>query len=142
MDERVVQFRVGVVVLATAIITAILVLLFGEAPTLVRGQYTIKIKLPRAPGIAVDTPVRKSGILIGRVHEVGFTEDGQVQVTARINDDIQLRRSERCRVKGSLLGDAVLEFTPTDDPVLAKQLIKDGDVMEGLVSSDPLEILD
>ena len=33
MDERVIQFRVGVVVVASAIITVILVMLFGAGPT-------------------------------------------------------------------------------------------------------------
>ncbi len=32
MDERVVQFRVGVMVFATIIITAILVVMFGRGP--------------------------------------------------------------------------------------------------------------
>ena len=81
MDERVVQFRVGVVVLATVIIMGILILLFGEARTLVQGHYTVNVKLPRAPGIAVDTPVRKSGILIGRV--AAFTASRRARISAR-----------------------------------------------------------
>ena len=36
MDERTIQFRVGVMVVSSVIIVAILVLLFGELPTSVR----------------------------------------------------------------------------------------------------------
>ena len=35
MDERVMQFRVGVMVLATLIVTAILLVMFGKLPTLI-----------------------------------------------------------------------------------------------------------
>ena len=70
MDERVVRFRVGVMVLATVFITAILVLLFGDFSTFGQSTYTVYIAFPQAPGVARDTPVRKSGILIGRVSSV------------------------------------------------------------------------
>lgn len=141
MDERVVQFRVGVVMIATMIIIAILILMFGEAPTLARRQYTVYIKLPSAPGVEVDTPVRKSGITIGRVEEVDFSEDGQVIVTASIDSDRKLRRNEEVRVTTTLLGDASLEFTPVDDPERARQFIDDGDMVTGRVPTDPIELL-
>ena len=39
MSERVIQFRVGVMVLATAIIAGILIVLFGDLPSLVQSTY-------------------------------------------------------------------------------------------------------
>ena len=69
MDERVLQFRVGVVVVAAASITVILVMLFGALPNL-RPHYTLHIRFAEAPGVTVDTPVRKSGVQIGRVSKV------------------------------------------------------------------------
>src|SRR6266496_4155841 len=77
MDERVVQFRVGVTVLAALIITGILMLLFGELPSVLRGSYTLYVKFPSAPGVAQDTPVRSLGIHIGRVTNVQFTPDSE-----------------------------------------------------------------
>jgi phospholipid/cholesterol/gamma-HCH transport system substrate-binding protein len=112
MDERVVQFRVGITVLAAVIITGILMLLFGEAPALLRGTYTIYIKFPSAPGVSQDTPVRKSGIRIGRVSKVQFAPDNEVLVTASIDGGIELFRDEAVRIKSGLLGDAELEFVP------------------------------
>ena len=60
----------GLNIVASLIIAAILVLLFGEMPRLVRSTYTVFMSFPSAPGVTVDTPVRKSGILIGRVSDV------------------------------------------------------------------------
>ena len=94
MDERVIQFRVGVMVLAALIITAILVLLFGELPAMVRGTYTVYMHFPEAHDVSADSPVRKSGILIGRVTSVEFAEGGGVLVTAKIRDEITLRRRD------------------------------------------------
>lgn len=142
MDERVVQFRVGVMVLATLIITGILVVLFGDLPTMFRDTYTVYIHFTQAPGVIEDTPIRKSGILIGRVAKVAFADgDEGVLVTARINPGVQIRRNEICRLKVSLLGDSDVEFIPSNDPSLPKDLIKPGDVIVGLAPTDPLQII-
>jgi hypothetical protein len=122
MDERVLKFRVGVVVIASAIVTVVLVMLFGAWPTMLQPQYTLHIRFPEAPGITVDTPVRKSGVLIGRVSRVELLDEGGVLVSTNINRNFTLRRNETCRIgTGSLLGDAVLEFVPAgNDELLAR----------------------
>jgi phospholipid/cholesterol/gamma-HCH transport system substrate-binding protein len=142
MDERVVQFRVGVMVLATLIITVILVLLFGELPTVVQGRYTLYAHFPQAPGVNVETPVRKSGILIGRVTGVEFAQgDPGVIVTMAINSDIKLRQNEILQINTrSLLGDTELQFV-LGSPDLPDDLIKPGDVLAGVVASDPLRVI-
>jgi len=141
MDERVVQLRVGMMVLASLIVTIILVVILGELPRMFRGTYTIQITFPRAPAVTKDTPVRKSGILIGRVSEVRFADAGGVIVTAKINDDVKLRHDEVCRIKGSLLGDAVLQFIPSGDANASQALIRPGEELDGLVVADPLEVI-
>ncbi|HEV3137759.1 MAG TPA: MlaD family protein, partial [Pirellulales bacterium] len=111
MDERVVKFRVGVMVLSTMIIAGILILLFGDARSLVRGSYTVYIHFNDAPGVTEGTPVRKSGILIGRVAKVSFAEQGGVIVAAKIDGKVELHRNEVPQVSGSLLGgDVVIQF--------------------------------
>ena len=111
MDERVVKFRVGVMVLATTIIAGILILLFGDARSLVRGTYTVYLHFDDAPGVTEGTPVRKSGILIGRVAKVSFADQGGVIVTAKIDGNVKLYRTETPQVTGSLLGgDVVIQF--------------------------------
>ena len=68
MDERVLQFRVGVVVVASVIITSILVIFFQGKPDLWKRHYTIYLKFDAAPGVQIDTPVRKE--LIASTHTV------------------------------------------------------------------------
>ncbi len=143
MDERVIQFRVGVMVLATLIITAILVLLFGELPSLVRGSYTVYLHFPEARGVSADTPVRKSGILIGRVTSVEFADGGGVLVTAKIRDDVMLHRNEIGRVSSSLLGgDGEIEMVPARDPSLPDEPVKPGDLIVGQgPPADPIQVM-
>ncbi len=141
MDERLLQFRVGATVLAALILTAILVALFSELPSVsvAARRYTVYVHFPQAPGVSADTPVRKSGILIGRVRTVEFAADGGVIVTVAIDADARLRTSEICRISGSLLGDANLEFVQGEEQT--KELIKEGDLLAGIVRTDPLEVI-
>ena len=98
MDERVLQFRVGVVVVASVIATVILVMLFGAWPNVWQRKYEIHVRFPEAPGITVDTPVRKSGVLIGRVSNVRLLEEGGVLVSMRVFQKYNLRLYETCRI--------------------------------------------
>lgn len=161
MDEKVLQFRVGVVVVAAVIITVFLVFVFGEGQRVLQGQYTIYMRFPQAPGVTVDTPIRKNGVLIGRVTRVEL-EDNGVLLTAKIDKNRRLRRSEVCRIgTATFLGDAVIEFLlPGEnelfnymdvnrDGVLdeaerarANEYILDQEfTSEGIVSSNPLTAL-
>jgi phospholipid/cholesterol/gamma-HCH transport system substrate-binding protein len=138
MDERILQFRVGLAVLAALLVAGILVVMFGEAPSLFRPKYTIHIWLREAPGVSVDTPVRKSGILIGRVTEVTFadqiTDRQQIErimglqdvsyeefargvvITAEIDRGKRIYQNETCRVNKSLMGDSELQIIPGTRP--------------------------
>lgn len=141
MDDRRIQFRVGVLVLSAIISTAILVVLFNGPVTLGLGTYTIYMSFQDAPGITADTPVRKSGILIGRVTDVHFTDDGGVLVTAAIQEDIKLQTNERPRISNGLLGDGVLEFYRGPEPAQEGKFVAPGATLIGDVVSYPLKIL-
>jgi len=104
MNDRVMQFRVGVVVLATAIIAGILVVLFGDLPSLVQATYPLKLSFADARGIATGTPVRKNGILVGRVARVELDERGGVSVLADIDSYVPIYRDEQPRIASTLLG--------------------------------------
>lgn len=140
MDERVIQFRVGVMVIATVIILAILLLLFGDLPSLVKGTYDIRIALAEAPGVTPDTPIRVNGVLIGRVRSVGLDNQGRPDVQARIEQKYQLYHDQAARVSGSLLGDAVIEIVPGDRSQPHTPIV-DGETMRGIVAKDPLQAI-
>lgn len=146
MDDRVLRFRVGVVVLASLIVTAILVMMFGVKPQFLESQYLIKIGFPRAPGVERNTPVRKNGVVIGRVDDVQLRDEeqgGGVILTVRVDRDRKLRMNEQPRIGvGSLVtGDAVLEFV-RDENNPNHDFIQEGDfIPTGIVASDPLQML-
>jgi phospholipid/cholesterol/gamma-HCH transport system substrate-binding protein len=139
MDERTVQFRVGVMVLATIIILGILLLLFGDLPSLVKGTYTVKFEFAQAPGVTPDTPVRVNGVLIGRVRSVELVPNG-VMVTTKIEERYELRKSQMGRIGGSLLGDAVIEIV-ADPANRDVDKVVDGDTLPGVVAKDPFQAI-
>lgn len=160
MNERVIQFRIGVVVVAAAIIAGVLIMLFGEGPTFLSKKMTVTIKFPQAPGVNVDTPVRKSGVLIGRVSEVDLLPTGGVDLTLKIDPARKLQYREVCQIgTGSLVtGDSVLEFIPATprqlletfdtnndgqldatETAATEEFVKDGDYLtNGTVVTGPL----
>ncbi|EAQ78116.1 MlaD family protein [Blastopirellula marina] len=142
MDDRILQFRVGVVMLAALMIAGILFFLLGEFPTLVTDRNTLYVVFDQAPGVTVDTPVRTSGILIGRVSDVALQEDRDVLVTLKIDRKYMPRSNDVCRItSGSILGDALLEFVPGERPTQQVTVLQDKAMIEGLVANNPLDTL-
>ena len=115
MDERVVQFKIGVMVLAILIITLNIVILmwyFGEGANFFKHKETIHIKFDEAPGVVKKTPICVSGIAIGRVTDVELMKDGSgVMVTATIDADKDFVEGKQAWLSHSLLtNEAVIEF--------------------------------
>ena len=138
MNERQLQFRVGLLVITAGVALAGLVLRFGEMRWLFEKNYTVGVHFERAPGVAGGTPVRKNGILIGSVRSVAFDEHrGGVNVTLEIRERFQLRKDSEPMLTRSLLGDATIEFAAGT----SRELLKPGERIEGAPSSDPLEII-
>lgn len=143
MNDRVMQFRVGVVVLATLIIGALLMTLNSPLPQgwlpWGSGTYEILIELNEAPGIGPNTPVRKNGLLIGRVGSVDDLND-RVVVKVNIDDNRPLFAQYTPVVRTTVLGDSTIDFVtrpvPAGTPALAG-----GTVMRGRVEPNPLESL-
>ena len=96
MDDRIMQFRVGVVVLAVALIAAVMTLRFSHFEA---KSYTIYIDFASAAGIAPGTPIKSSGVLIGRVSSVTLQTDKPdqpVHVTAEIESKYQFCTTRHC----------------------------------------------
>ena len=141
MDDRIIHFRLGlfVVIVATALMTLFMVYLFGELPS--RGQKTVYVRFDDVTGVAVETPVRKNGILIGRVHKMQPVDNGVV-LSLAISPKWKLLESEVCRIgSDNLFGDAVLEFASSGVRGASNREIQDGEYINGLVSSNPLDAM-
>ena len=139
MNDRVMQFRVGVMVLATAIIAGILIVLFGDLPSLVQATYPLKMDFADARGVSQGTPVRKNGILVGRVATVTLNERGGVTVVADIDSYVPIYKDEQPRIAGTLLGDAEISLVP-GRIVPPRQRLTQDEVLTGAVSRDPFEV--
>lgn len=141
MDDRVVHFRLGlfVVIAATALMTLFLVYLFGELPS--RGQKVIYVRFENVTGVAEQTPVRKNGILVGRVRRMQPVENGVV-LTLAIDPQWKLLESEVCRIgSDNLFGDAVLEFVSSGVRGASSREIQDGEYLNGVLASNPLDAM-
>jgi phospholipid/cholesterol/gamma-HCH transport system substrate-binding protein len=150
-----------VLVFATLVIAGVLAVMFGEMPSIVRGAYIIYIDFSEAPGVTVDTPIRKSGIRIGRVTNVKFEMvprlddkgkpvldelghpvlDEKVRVTAKIDGERQLYHDEKCWVTVTLLGDSSLQFVRAGPVPEKRRPIKDGEIIQGAVQIEPVQAM-
>lgn len=141
MEDRTKQFRVGVVVFATLILTALLILGtsdFTWSPF--KEQYQLQVLVPQAPGVAPDTPVRRRGILIGRVDSVEDTDEGAL-LTLNIDGNKHVKSNETPRVQASLIGDAVVEFTSDRSPVGATEIQPGGPPIQGMYNPSPMDLI-
>ena len=139
MDERVMQFRVGVFVLFALIVTAIVLVLFGKLPNLIPGRhYTLYVRFDSAGGVTEGTPVRKSGILVGRVSDVQFADhDEGVLVTVKMDGNRVIYQNEDCYVTRELVGDTMLVFISNPRKPGAGKPVKPNATLKGSVSDDP-----
>ncbi|MBU4400600.1 MAG: MCE family protein [Planctomycetes bacterium] len=133
------KFRVGVMFLATLIITGILLVMFGKLPNLIPGRYyLVEVQFDYAGSVTKGTPVRKSGILIGRVENVRLIDqDSKVMVTAKIDGDKKIYQNENCCITRDLLGDSSLVFVPSPGKPGSGEPIKPGAILVGEVTDDP-----
>ena len=74
MNERVMQFRIGMFVIVAGLVLTMMIVWFGESPSLLRDQVYLKVRYAEAPGVLEGVPVRKSGIRIGEVFAIAFDE--------------------------------------------------------------------
>ena len=104
-------------------------------------QYIVYLKPEKAPGVKVGTPIRKNGILIGRVKKVTMQDEG-VLLTLGINEDEKLYANEIASIGNeSFLGDAGIEFLTM--PVAERGgVVADGhNVAKVELKLNPLEIV-
>jgi phospholipid/cholesterol/gamma-HCH transport system substrate-binding protein len=140
MNERTKQFRVGVVVFATIVISSILILWNSDFSRLpFRGTYQVRMLVDQAPGVAPDTPVRRRGIPIGRVAEVQDVDDGAL-ITMNIDEGKVIKTNEVGRIQSSLVGDAIIEFGPVRSHIGA-QPIDPEVVIRGEYAPSPIDLM-
>jgi phospholipid/cholesterol/gamma-HCH transport system substrate-binding protein len=138
MSERQLQFRVGIFVILAMIATVVMVFEFSSLQSRLRPKYRVAVRFRSAVGVAVGTPVRRNGVLIGAVTRVEFDDKtGGLVVYTEIRDGVRLWPDGHVRLVSSLLGDSAVEFVPGR----SNKSLKDGDTVEGESSIDPLNMV-
>ena len=124
MDERILKFRVGILVVISMLILGILILTISGKPFF-GSSYQISGETNDATGISSGTPIKKFGLPIGRVTKVAPSPNGEgvtVWMSIQESDDNGQKRtidtSKEMAVIGSesILGDVVINIESIEDP--------------------------
>ena len=143
MNERVMQFRIGMFVIVAGLVLTMLIVWFGESPSLLRDQIYLKARYSEAPGVLEGVAVRKSGIRVGEVVAIAFDErpnqpDG-VLVTMAIERKYLIREGSVPRLSRSLIGDVTIDLLPGTgkENLHLGRTRAEAPVIEGDVAVDP-----
>lgn len=141
MDDRKKEFRVGIVVFATLMVAAILIVMNSDlSGSFFQEKYQLQIIVDQAPGVAPDTPVRRRGVLIGRVAKVEDTDDGAL-ITINVDEHKHVKTNEKARILTSLIGDAVIDFSPVASPESAVAVEPGGPPLRGMYNPNPMDLI-
>jgi phospholipid/cholesterol/gamma-HCH transport system substrate-binding protein len=143
MNERVMQFRIGMFVIVAGLVLTMLIVWFGESPSLLRDQIYLKARYAEAPGVLQGVAVRKSGIRVGEVVAIDFDDrpnqpDG-VLVTMAIERKFPIREGSVPRLSRSLIGDVTIDLQPGSgkDNLHLGRGPADAPIIEGDLAVDP-----
>ncbi len=138
MDENVQKLRVGIYTVIVILILGILIFLMSEGWN---STYNIFLKPNSAPGVRVGTPVRKNGILIGRVADVK-TEDDHVVLRLAIRESEHVYENETISIGAeSVLGDAGLEVLPLAKQTRGQLVSDNSELRRYEVKPNPMELI-
>ncbi len=149
MDERVMQFRIGMFVIVAGLVLTMLLVWFGESPSLFREHRYLVVQFDLAPGVTEGIPVRKSGIRIGEVVSIEFDDrpnkpDG-VLVTLSLENKYKLRAGTVPKITRGLIGDVWIDMLPSNstEPMLLAKTPAEGmqHIVPGTVAPDPSNAL-
>jgi phospholipid/cholesterol/gamma-HCH transport system substrate-binding protein len=120
MNERLMQFRIGMFVIVAGLVLTMMIVWFGESPSILRDQVYLRVRYAEAPGVVEGVPVRKSGIRIGEVFSTTFDErpnepDGVI-VTLALERRYKLHEGTVPRLNRSLIGDVTIDMMPGTGP--------------------------
>ncbi|MDG3004186.1 MlaD family protein [Paludisphaera mucosa] len=147
MNERVMQFRLGMFVIVAGLVLTMLVVWFGESPQILRERGFLKVHYAEAPGVLQGVAVRKSGIRVGEVVGIDFDDrpnqpDG-VLVTIALESRFKLRKGSIPRLTRSLIGDVTVDLLPGEGEGLLETSTTPATapIIEGEVAADPSKAL-
>lgn len=138
MTERQLQFRVGIFVLLSLTVGAVLIIQFSNVRKYWQKTYALAIHFDEAPGIQPGSPVRQNGIGIGSVREVKLDEElGGVLVIVEIREEHRIRMDARPTLARSIFGDSKILFPAGR----STEFIPPNSRLRGDSPTDPMEVV-
>ena len=147
MNERVMQFRIGMFVIVAGLVLTMMIIWFGESPSLFRDHAFVKVRYAEAPGVAEGITVRKSGIRVGEVLSIEFDERPDkpegVVVVLSLERKYKIRKDSVAKISRGLIGDVSIDMLPGT----SSEALKLGDTpatapeIAGDVTPDPSKAL-
>ena len=138
MHEDVQKLRVGMYAIIVLLILGLLIFLNSEGWG---SYYNITLKPQSAPGVREGTPVRKNGILIGRVASVK-TEDDHVVLRLAIREEERIYSNETISIGAeSVLGDAGLEVLALSKETRGQLVSHDSMLDRYEIKPNPMELI-
>ncbi len=155
MDERILKFRVGILVVISMLILGILILTISGKPFF-GSSYQISGETKNAAGISSGTPIKKFGLPIGRVTKVAPSPNGEgvtVWMSIQESDDNGQKRtidtSKEMAVIGSesILGDVVINIESIEDPnegssIKSEIIIKKNNPIEAVLGEKGAKLIE
>jgi phospholipid/cholesterol/gamma-HCH transport system substrate-binding protein len=119
------------VIVGAIVIVAVLVFVFGTmwlSGRSVASHNLVRIQFPNASGLKRASPVRVSGVNVGKVERIEFVDVGKVLVMASLPPKIKPRIDAVAKIVSvTLVGDYAVDF----DPGRAPELLPPGKVILG-----------
>ncbi len=131
------QVRVGLLILLGVLVLVIAVFTVGDQEGVWKSKYVLHVKYDDVYGLLPGSPVRLSGLRVGTVKEIEFsnTDPGKLEVRLAIDEAVKpFIRSDSRAIIGTLglLGDKTIEiFAGTD----TAKVLEDGDYLTSAKSS-------
>jgi phospholipid/cholesterol/gamma-HCH transport system substrate-binding protein len=140
------QLRVGITVIAAAVILAFVVFLMTGTTGLFADTLELKVYFENAGGLRVGAPVRLEGVDIGNVTGIGIVPDRRtepVMATMEVSsrDTVVNRLREDCAVRLSTAGVLGEVFVDIDCKTAEGAQVKDGSVLKSLETTELQDVV-
>lgn len=133
--DRFYKRSVGLLVIFSVLASLVMLRLYQQTAGPFHKTLTFRATLTRADGVAVDTPVTLAGLKVGRVKDVGLTDDNRVRLDLLIEASAagRIRQNSRAVLIRPLIGAAFvdIEAGSSNSPALV-----DGDEITAVRAPD------
>jgi phospholipid/cholesterol/gamma-HCH transport system substrate-binding protein len=135
------QIKVGLFVVIGSFITLFSIFLLSGNRSLFGNSKILYAKFDQVQGLAAGSVVSLSGIVVGNIRTIEFTDDSKLRIVMQVNGDHFDRIKEgsfvEVRTQGAL-GDKFLYITPGP---LENPTVKEGAVLDSAKASDLMGII-